>query len=455
MESVRRALRERRYSVRTERAYTQWIRRYILANDRRHPADLGEADVARFLSVLALEGQVAASTQNQALAALTFLYARVLRRPLARVEGVSPARRARRVPVVLSLTELRAVLRHLAPPHDLCAALMYGSGLRVSECLRLRVKDVDLERREIVVRGGKGDKDRRVPLPQRLRDPLLLAIERVRFLHVQDRAAGLPGVWLPHALARKYPNAGNELGWQYVFPASQPSTDPRSGVLRRHHVDEATLQRAVRAARLRAGIAKPATCHTLRHSFATHLLEAGHDIRTVQELLGHKDLSTTQIYTHVLGRGAGAVLSPLDRCGEARGAYATPASVADGVITGQDAHGIAIDTAVARPHRPSGAAARAWLRRLSRAAWRGGSTPDAANRSRRLRRRPQRREQATRRLHACRRVGQVELDLELVGSVHLVVLRLFLDQLDHRHRIHLRFFDELQASAGRTQVEFA
>ena len=309
------------YSHRTEQAYVAWVWRFIRANDGRHPKSLGGPEVECFLTRLATDGQVAAATQNQALAALLFLYREVLGGELPWMEHVVRAKGPRRIPVVLSREEVGRLLAMLDGQVWLLAALLYGTGMRLMECLRLRVKDVDFDRHEIVVRSGKGGKDRRVPLPLKLRDALQQASDRVRVIHAQDRAAGLAGVWLPHALARKYPNAGSELGWQYLFPALSPSMDPESGLVRRHHLDEAVLQRAVKAARAKAGIAKPATCHTLRHSFATHLLEAGHDIRTVQELLGHKDISTTQIYTHVLGRGAGGVLSPLDRCGESPAEY--------------------------------------------------------------------------------------------------------------------------------------
>lgn len=312
-EQVRKRLKRLNYSRRTEQAYLGWIRRFIIANNLTHPRHLDGAAVEAFLTSLAATGQVAASTQNQAMAALLFLYRDILRVDLPWMDTLVRAKRSRRIPVVLSSDEIRRLLGMLDGQPWLMAALLYGTGMRLMECVRLRIKDVDFDRNEIVVRDGKGAKDRRVPLPQRLKEPLHHAIERARLLHGHDVARGLGRVWLPAALARKYLNAELELGWQYVFPAAKPSRDPASGMVRRHHVDEAILQRAVKNARAKAGILKPVTCHTLRHSFATHLLEAGHDIRTVQELLGHKDLSTTQIYTHVLGRGAGGILSPLDR----------------------------------------------------------------------------------------------------------------------------------------------
>lgn len=312
LDQVRGRLRLRHYSLRTEQAYVAWIRRFILANGKRHPRELEGRHVEAFLTGLATRGRVAAGTQNQALAALLFLYREVLGVDLPWMESVVRAKRPRRLPVVLSQTEVRRLLSVIDERAWLMAALLYGTGIRLMECLRLRVKDVDFGRREITVRSGKGGKDRHVPLPESLREALPTAVERVRVLHEADVAAGVGEVWLPAALERKYPNAAREFGWQYLFPSPKLSADPRSGVLRRHHLDESVLQRAVRAARQRAGIVKPATCHTLRHSFATHLLEAGYDIRTIQELLGHKDLSTTQIYTHVLNRGGLAVRSPLD-----------------------------------------------------------------------------------------------------------------------------------------------
>lgn len=313
MERLRKRVRVMHYSIRTEQAYAAWVWRFIVANDYTHPRQLGQREVEAFLTRLATERDVAPGTQNQALAAILFLYREVLGVELPWMEDVVRAKRPRRIPAVLSREEVSRMLAALDGQTWLMAALLYGTGMRLMECVRLRVKDVDFAHNEIVVRDGKGGKDRRVPLPQRLREALQAAVQRVRVLHAQDLANGAGDVWLPHALSRKYVNAGREPGWQYVFPARRLSRDPRSGRIRRHHVDEAVLQRAVKRARRSAGIEKPATCHTLRHSFATHLLDAGADIRTVQELLGHKDVATTQIYTHVLQRGAGGVLSPLDR----------------------------------------------------------------------------------------------------------------------------------------------
>lgn len=312
MEIVRRKLRERRYSRRTEDAYVHWIRRYIVYSGRRHPKDLDETDVRRFLSSLAVEHKVAASTQNQALAALTFLYERVLERPLTRIEGLAPARASKYVPVVLSPQEIRSIVRALPETARLCALIMYGSGLRLMECLRLRVKDIDFDRREIVVRNGKGGKDRRTPLADacvdRLRQHLRIAESEYR----RDRRHGIRTTDLGEALRRKYPNADSEWAWRYVFCARRTLVDEHRQ-RRRHHLHETMVQRAFREALAEAGISKRATCHSLRHSFATHLLESGADVRTVQELLGHTDLRTTMIYTHVLNRGGLGVRSPVDR----------------------------------------------------------------------------------------------------------------------------------------------
>lgn len=313
LDEVRARLRVKHYSLRTETAYLYWIRRYIHANGLRHPRELDGVAVERFLSLLATRDNVAPSTQNQALSALLFLYRDVLGVRLPWMENVVRAKRSRRLPVVLSKGETAALLRHLSGREALMAGLLYGSGLRLMECVRLRIKDVHFERSEITVRDGKGGKDRKTVLPASLREALRLQIDTARLKHHRDLDDGFGDAWLPHALARKYPNAGKTLAWQYVFPASRRSIDPRDGTQRRHHIDEKQLQRAVSAAARMCGIDKPVSPHTLRHCFATHLLEAGSDIRTVQELLGHKDVATTQIYTHVLNRGPGAVLSPLDR----------------------------------------------------------------------------------------------------------------------------------------------
>ncbi|KAF1720829.1 integron integrase [Pseudoxanthomonas wuyuanensis] len=313
LDQVRAAVRIRHYSRRTEQAYVAWIKRFVLVNGKRHPREMGGREVEAFLTDLAIRHNVAAGTQNQALAALLFLYRDVLGVELPWMSDMVRAKRPRRIPAVLAREEVVRLLAVLDGQAWLMAALLYGTGMRLMECVRLRVKDVDFARNEITVRGGKGGKDRRVPLPRRLCESLQAAVERVRVLHARDLANGAGEVWLPHALARKYPGAAREPGWQYLFPAQNLSRDPRSGRQRRHHVDESVLQRAIKRAREQAGIEKAASCHTLRHSFATHLLESGSDIRTVQELLGHKDISTTQIYTHVLNRGAGGVLSPLDR----------------------------------------------------------------------------------------------------------------------------------------------
>jgi integron integrase len=313
LDQVRARLRLKHYSLRTERAYVDWIRRFILFHGQRHPRDLDAAAVVAFLSHLAVERTVAASTQNQALSALLFLYREVLELDLPWLQGIERAKRPRRLPTVLTVREMGAVLDRMDGTLSLMARLLYGTGMRLMECVRLRVKDVDFGMRQITVRDGKGAKDRVTMLPAALAQPLAAHLERVRVLHQQDLAEGGGDVWLPDALAVKYPNAPREWGWQYVFPARALSVDPRSGQRRRHHVDEKSLQRAVKKAAREAGIVKPVSPHTFRHSFATHVLEAGYDIRTVQELLGHKDVSTTMIYTHVLNRGGQGVVSPLDR----------------------------------------------------------------------------------------------------------------------------------------------
>lgn len=312
-DEVRRRLRLRHYSMYTEKAYLGWIRRFIVANGKRHPRELGGADVERFLSALAVDAGVSASTQSQALAALLFLYRQVLDIELPWMEGVVRAKVPRRLPNVLAVNEVQRLLAGMDGRPWLLASLLYGTGMRLMECLRLRIKDIDFARTEITIRDGKGGKDRRTVLPRLLVDPLSREIERARTLHAQDLAEGFGATRLPHALARKYPTAAKDSGWQFVFPSAQRSLDPLDGQWRRHHFDDAILARALKRARLRASIAKPVSAHTLRHSFATHLLEAGYDIRTIQDLLGHKDLSTTQVYTHVLNRGGCGVISPLDR----------------------------------------------------------------------------------------------------------------------------------------------
>jgi integron integrase len=312
MDEVRGKLRANHYSIRTEAAYVGWILRFIRANRLRHPREMGGPEVEMFLTHLAVRGNVAASTQNQALSALLFLYRKVLGVDLPWMENVVRAKRPRRLPTVLSAGEVRALLELMPARPRLLASLLYGTGMRLMEGLRLRVKDVDFARREILVRDGKGGKDRRTMLPASLEPGLREALAHALRLHAADLADGHGRVWLPHALARKYPNAATEPAWQYLFPADALSVDPRDGTTRRHHIGEEALSRHIKQAAVRARIGKPVSAHTLRHSFATHLLESGYDIRTVQALLGHKDLATTQIYTHVLGRGAGAVRSPLD-----------------------------------------------------------------------------------------------------------------------------------------------
>jgi integron integrase len=310
--AVRLELRTRHYSRRTEQAYVAWVKRYVRYCGRRHPRELDEAEVRAYLGHLAVERKVSASTQSQALAAIQFLYRDVLRRPIGWVSGVPRAKRPVRLPVVLTRSEVRALIEQLRGAKRVMALLLYGGGLRLSECLSLRVKDIDFEMREIVVRGGKGNKDRVTMLPASVEEGLRAQLDKARALHARDLAAGGGEVELPGALARKLPDAARSWGWQWVFPAASRYRDPATGAMRRHHLHESVLQRAMHEAGIRAMLTKRATCHGLRHSFATHLLEDGYDIRTVQQLLGHKDVSTTMIYTHVLNRGGRGVRSPAD-----------------------------------------------------------------------------------------------------------------------------------------------
>lgn len=313
MTVMRERLRLKHYSIRTEKSYVAWVRRYIHFHDKRHPREMGKVEIEAFLSSLAVDRNVAAATQNQALSAILFLYREVLDLPLPWLDDVVRARKPARLPVVLTRKEVAALRAQIADPQiSLIVDLLYGGGLRVMEAVRLRIKDVELERGEILVRDGKGGKDRITMLPERLNAAMTSQVAIARSVHEADLRAGHGRVWLPNALAVKYPGAATALGWQYLFPAARLSVDPRSGNTGRHHVDEKLVQRAVKRAADAAGIHKPATPHTLRHSFATHLLESGYDIRTVQELLGHSDVKTTMIYTHVLNRGGRGVISPLD-----------------------------------------------------------------------------------------------------------------------------------------------
>jgi integron integrase len=313
LDRVRAAIRARHYSLRTEEAYVGWVRRFILFHHKRHPAEMGEPEINQFLTHLAVADNVAASTQNQALSGILFLYQEVLGRDLDRIEGVVRAKKPVRLPVVLTRDEVRDLLEAMTGAPRLVALLLYGGGLRLLEALRLRVQDLDLDSQQITIRDGKGQKDRVTMLPTIAKPLLIEHLRRVRQTHQQDLRQGVGSVFLPNALARKYPGADRQWSWQYVFPSAAVSVDPRSGLKRRHHLDESVIQRCIKAAVSRAGVHKPATSHTLRHSFATHLLEDGYDIRTVQELLGHSDVRTTMIYTHVLNRGGRGVRSPADK----------------------------------------------------------------------------------------------------------------------------------------------
>lgn len=312
LDRVRDAIRLKHYAYRTEDTYVSWIKQYILFHDKRHPDEMGTAELEAFLTYLAQERHVSASTQNQALSAILFLYREVLRKPLENVE-VTWAQKPRRLPTVLSQDEASRVLSHLTGTNLLMGQLLYGSGLRLMECLRLRVKDVDFEQRHLIVRDGKGFKDRVTLLPELAQPALQVQMTYAQALHKKDLAEGHGRTSLPDALAVKYPNADREWGWQYVFPSTKLAIDRRDNLLRRHHLHESVLQKAVRQAAQKAGVNKPVGPHTFRHCFATHLLEAGYDIRTVQELMGHKDVKTTMVYTHVMNKGPLGVRSPLDR----------------------------------------------------------------------------------------------------------------------------------------------
>ena len=321
IERFREAMRARHYSRRTEQAYWHWVRRFIFFSGKRHPRELGADQVSAFLSWLATRRNVAAATQNQALSALLFLYKEVLGQDLPWLAAMVRAQRPVRLPTVLTEAEVRRLLANVEGTAALMVGLLYGAGLRQIECLSLRVKDVDFAYRQILVRDGKGGKDRVTMLPENLVQPMQAHLGKLRLLHRRDLDEGFGEVSLSYALARKYPRAGHQWAWQFVFPSGNRSADPQDGVIRRHHVHPDTLGRIVKRAAQRAGIVKPVSCHTLRHSFATHLLERGHDIRTVQELLGHSDVSTTMVYTHVMNKGARAVKSPLDRLEQPRAAY--------------------------------------------------------------------------------------------------------------------------------------
>lgn len=312
LEKVRQLLRVQHYAFRTEQVYIAWIRRFILFHNKRHPSKMGEQEVVAFLTHLAVNRHVSPATQGQALNALVFLYSKVLDRPLQKMDGFVRSKKQPKIPVVLTTVEVVKMLSFMQGTHWLIACLLYGSGLRLMECMRLRVQDINLDRLSISVINGKGGKNRIVTLARELCVPLSRHLEGVKTIHDRDLAEGFGRVYLPYALDKKYPNANREWGWQYIFPATRRSIDPRSGIERRHHLDETTVQKAVKIAVRKAGINRPASCHSLRHSFATHLLERGADIRTVQEQLGHSDIRTTEIYTHVIGRGGNAVISPLE-----------------------------------------------------------------------------------------------------------------------------------------------
>ncbi len=312
LDQLRESIRLRHYSYRTEETYVNWVKRFILSQGKRHPGEMGKEEIEQFLTGLAVEGKVSASTQNQALSAILFLYRHVIKKPVEGLEGIVRARDSRKIPVVLSKEEVRKVTGLVKGVEGLVIRLLYGSGLRLREGLELRVKDIDFDYGQLIIRSAKGEKDRITMLAETSAEQLRIHLEKVRRLHKRDLKSGFGKVYLPHAIERKYPNAAAEWGWQFVFPAAKISADPRSGVRRRHHLGEWNIQRAIREARLKSGIAKRISAHTFRHSFATHLLESGYDIRTIQELLGHKSVKTTMIYTHVVRTRGHHVKSPAD-----------------------------------------------------------------------------------------------------------------------------------------------
>jgi len=312
LDQVRNAIRYKHYSYRTEEAYVYWIKRYIFFHNKRHPKEMGNEEVSQFLTHLAVHDKVAASTQNQAFSAVLFLYRHILKQNLDMLENVTRAKRSQKLPVVFTTQEIKAIFAHLEGNKWLMANLLYGAGLRLQECLQLRVKDIDFGYNQIVVRNGKGQKDRVTMLPNCVTNRLQQHLQAVQAIHQNDLKKGFGEVYLPYALARKYKNANKEWAWQYVFPSQSLSKDTRSQKTRRHHIHESIIQKALKRAIRMAQIHKPGSCHSLRHSFATHLLESGYDIRTIQDLLGHKDVSTTMIYTHVLNKGGKGVQSPVD-----------------------------------------------------------------------------------------------------------------------------------------------
>ena len=312
LDRTRIAIRTLHYSRKTEKSYIFWIKRFIFFHNKRHPDEMAEKEISEFINYLAIKGKMSSSTQNTALCSIIFLYKHVIKKEIANIDDLVWAKKPKRIPVVFTQTEVKAVFKELGGNYRIMASLLYGAGLRLMECLRLRVKDIDFEYSQILVRDGKGQKDRVTTLPETVKNDLREHLKKVKEQHENDLKSGLGSVYLPFALERKYPNANKEWAWQYVFPSVRISTDPETGIRRRHHLDESVLQKAVKTAIAKAGINKHAGCHTFRHSFATHLLEQGNDIRTVQELLGHEDLNTTKIYTHVMNKSRLAVKSPAD-----------------------------------------------------------------------------------------------------------------------------------------------